>query len=34
MAEMLRSAYSMAENSVGKGGNASFDHFLFFPHCY
>ena len=31
---MLMSVYDKAENIVGKGENAGYQHFLLFPQCF
>ena len=32
--EKLKLVLGRAENNVGKGENAGYQHFLFFPHCF
>ena len=34
VAQMMISAFDRAENIVGKGENAGYQHFLLFPHCF
>ena len=34
MAEKLKFVYGRVENIVGKGENAGYLHFLFFPQCF
>ena len=33
-AEMTSSLLDRVENTVGKGGNAGYQHFLLFPQCF
>ena len=33
-AQMVKSVFHRAENIEGKGENASYQHFLLFPHCF
>ena len=34
LAEMTISLFDRAENTVGKGENAGYQHFLLFPQCF
>ena len=34
VAQMMSSAFDGVENTVGKGENAGYEHFLFFQHCF
>ena len=33
VAQMITSVFDMVENTVGKGENAGYQHFLLFPQC-
>ena len=34
LAKMMISLFDRLENTVGKGENAGYQHFLFFPQCF
>ena len=34
VAKLMISVFNRVENTVGKGENAGYQHFLLFPHCF